>query len=84
MAVAPLGADPEPAFARLAALADALRADHPEATWVSAGMSGDPRQRCATARHTCVSGRQSSEIVRHTGNFGDTDEATGTTKDLRT
>ena len=41
MAVAPLGADPEPAFARLAELASRLRADHPRATWISAGMSGD-------------------------------------------
>ncbi|UTT67237.1 YggS family pyridoxal phosphate-dependent enzyme [Janibacter sp. CX7] len=41
MAVAPLGADPDRAFARLAELSEALRADHPEATWVSAGMSGD-------------------------------------------
>jgi pyridoxal phosphate enzyme (YggS family) len=41
MAVAPLGADPAPAFERLAALAERLRADHPAATWVSAGMSGD-------------------------------------------
>jgi PLP dependent protein len=41
MAVAPLGMPPEPAFERLAALADALRRDHPKATIVSAGMSGD-------------------------------------------
>jgi len=41
MAVAPLGADPRPAFERLAAAAARLRADHPEATWISAGMSGD-------------------------------------------
>jgi pyridoxal phosphate enzyme (YggS family) len=41
MAVAPLGQDPEPAFARLAALAAELRAAHPAATWVSAGMSDD-------------------------------------------
>jgi hypothetical protein len=41
MGVAPLGADPAPAFARLAAAAAALRAEHPQATWVSAGMSGD-------------------------------------------
>ncbi|HSV64320.1 MAG TPA: YggS family pyridoxal phosphate-dependent enzyme [Mycobacteriales bacterium] len=41
MAVAPLGADPGPAFARLAELAAALRADHPAATVLSAGMSGD-------------------------------------------
>lgn len=41
MAVAPLGQDPAAAFARLAELAAALRADHPQATVVSAGMSGD-------------------------------------------
>lgn len=41
MAVAPLGQDPEPAFARLAQLHEALRRDHPGATWLSAGMSGD-------------------------------------------
>ncbi|GIL34081.1 YggS family pyridoxal phosphate-dependent enzyme [Phycicoccus sp. DTK01] len=41
MAVAPLGEEPRPAFARLRALAEAVRADHPDATWLSAGMSGD-------------------------------------------
>jgi pyridoxal phosphate enzyme (YggS family) len=41
MAVAPLGADPRPAFDRLVTLAARLREDHPRATWVSAGMSGD-------------------------------------------
>jgi PLP dependent protein len=41
MAVAPLGEDPRPAFARLAALTAELRAAHPAATWVSAGMSED-------------------------------------------
>ena len=41
MAVAPLGADPEPAFARLAELAARLRADHPAAGMLSAGMSTD-------------------------------------------
>lgn len=41
MAVAPLGADPAPAFARLRALSERLRASHPAATTVSAGMSGD-------------------------------------------
>ncbi|NEK84457.1 YggS family pyridoxal phosphate-dependent enzyme [Blastococcus saxobsidens] len=41
MAVAPRGAEPAPAFARLAALAERVRADHPEADGVSAGMSGD-------------------------------------------
>lgn len=44
MAVAPLGLDEDgtrAAFERLAALGEALRAEHPEATWLSAGMSGD-------------------------------------------
>lgn len=41
MAVAPRGEDPAPAFARLARVSADLRATHPEATWVSAGMSGD-------------------------------------------
>lgn len=41
MAVAPLGADPRPAFARLREVADGIRAGHPDATWISAGMSGD-------------------------------------------
>jgi len=41
MAVAPLLARPEGAFGRLAELAATLRADHPHATEISAGMSGD-------------------------------------------
>lgn len=41
MAIAPLGADPDAAFAALAAAADRVRAAHPDATVVSAGMSGD-------------------------------------------
>jgi pyridoxal phosphate enzyme (YggS family) len=41
MAVAPLGADPAPAFARLREVAHGIRAAHPGATWVSAGMSAD-------------------------------------------
>lgn len=41
LAVAPLGAEPEPAFAAIAAAAAALRARHPGATTLSAGMSGD-------------------------------------------
>ncbi|MEV6489534.1 YggS family pyridoxal phosphate-dependent enzyme [Actinoplanes sp. NPDC051633] len=41
MAVAPAGWDPERAFERLAGIAQQVRADHPEATVVSAGMSGD-------------------------------------------
>jgi pyridoxal phosphate enzyme (YggS family) len=41
MAVAPRGAAPGPAFENLAALARRVRADHPEAVELSAGMSGD-------------------------------------------
>ncbi|MFL6167621.1 MAG: YggS family pyridoxal phosphate-dependent enzyme [Ornithinibacter sp.] len=41
MAVAPLGGDARAAFARLREVADGIRSDHPGATWVSAGMSGD-------------------------------------------
>ena len=41
MGVAPLGGEPEPAFARLAEIGAALRVEHPGATMVSAGMSGD-------------------------------------------
>ena len=41
MAVAPLGEPALPAFERLAEVAARLRLDHPDATVVSAGMSGD-------------------------------------------
>jgi pyridoxal phosphate enzyme (YggS family) len=41
MGVAPLGADPRPGFERLVEIRDRLLADHPDARWVSAGMSGD-------------------------------------------
>jgi hypothetical protein len=41
MAVAPLQADPAEAFARLAEVAAAVRAAHPHASWLSAGMSAD-------------------------------------------
>ena len=41
MAVAPLGVDPGTAFSQLAAVAHRVRVDHPEATWISAGMSAD-------------------------------------------
>jgi len=41
MAVAPLGADPDAAFAALAHAAARLAAAHPAATVVSAGMSAD-------------------------------------------
>jgi pyridoxal phosphate enzyme (YggS family) len=41
MAVAPLGADPAPAFTRLRDVSAALAERHPSATVISAGMSGD-------------------------------------------
>jgi pyridoxal phosphate enzyme (YggS family) len=41
MAVAPLGVEPERAFATLAVIADGVRQRHPSATVISAGMSGD-------------------------------------------
>ncbi|TPW76380.1 YggS family pyridoxal phosphate-dependent enzyme [Schumannella soli] len=41
MAVAPLGAEPRPAFARLREVSTALRELAPGATAISAGMSGD-------------------------------------------
>ncbi len=47
MAVAPRAADPAAAFAELAALSEQLRASHPEAVEISAGMSGDLEQAVA-------------------------------------
>jgi pyridoxal phosphate enzyme (YggS family) len=41
MAVAPMGADPDAAFGTLREVADRLRAEHPEASVISAGMSAD-------------------------------------------
>jgi PLP dependent protein len=47
MAVAPLGAAPRPAFRKLAEVAGAIRAAHPGATMISAGMTGDLEQAIA-------------------------------------
>ena len=47
MAVAPLDADPAAAFDSLAAVAERLRAEHPAARDISAGMSGDLEQAIA-------------------------------------
>ena len=41
MAVAPLGADPDKAFAGLQDVASRLRSEHAGADWISAGMTGD-------------------------------------------
>jgi PLP dependent protein len=52
MAVAPLGEDAAPAFARLSGFADRVRAISPEATWISAGMTADyPEAITAGATH---------------------------------
>jgi pyridoxal phosphate enzyme (YggS family) len=47
MAVAPLGADPDRAFGELADIVARLRADHPGASEISAGMTGDLEQAIA-------------------------------------
>jgi len=47
MTVAPLGIDPAPVFERLRRLSEALQADHPGATTISAGMSDDLEQAVA-------------------------------------
>ncbi|MGB7818191.1 MAG: YggS family pyridoxal phosphate-dependent enzyme [Ornithinibacter sp.] len=41
MAVAPVDADPGAAFEKLQEVGAVVRGDHPDATWVSAGMSAD-------------------------------------------
>ena len=41
MGVAPLGVDPRPAFELLRAASESLQVEHPDARWISAGMSGD-------------------------------------------
>ncbi len=60
MAVAPLEADPDAAFGRLWEVASRIRADHPHATWVSAGMSGDLE---AAVRHGATHLRVGSAIL---------------------
>ncbi|MDQ1697241.1 MAG: dependent protein [Frankiaceae bacterium] len=62
MAVAPLGADPEPAFARLAEVAAEIRAVHPAATVVSAGMTGDLE---AAVRHGATHVRIGTALLGH-------------------
>ncbi|MFE6509507.1 YggS family pyridoxal phosphate-dependent enzyme [Nocardioides sp. NPDC057767] len=47
MAVAPLGEDPEPAFVRLARIREDFLVEYPDATVLSAGMSGDLEQAIA-------------------------------------
>jgi pyridoxal phosphate enzyme (YggS family) len=47
MGVAPLGGDPQEAFGRLAVASARLQQTAPQATWISAGMSGDLEQAVA-------------------------------------
>ncbi len=55
MAVAPLGEDPATAFARLADVRRDFLTTHPDATWLSAGMSGDLEEAVAAgATHVRV------------------------------
>jgi uncharacterized pyridoxal phosphate-containing UPF0001 family protein len=60
MAVAPLGWEPQRAFARLAEVAEAFRAAHPEAVALSAGMSGDLE---AAIRHGATHVRVGSALL---------------------
>ncbi len=53
MAVAPLGIEPAEAFEKLALASERLRADHPNAREISAGMSNDLEQAIAHGS-TCV------------------------------
>jgi len=62
MAVAPLEADPDVAFARLADVASEVRSDHPQAGVVSAGMSGDLE---AAVRHGATQVRLGSAVLGH-------------------
>lgn len=60
MAVPPIGADPDTAFARLAELSAALRERHPEAAAISAGMSHDLE---AAIRHGSTHVRVGSALL---------------------
>lgn len=60
MAVAPLGEPPEEAFARLAGIRTEFVRDHPDATWLSAGMSGDLE---AAVRHGATHVRVGSAVL---------------------
>jgi pyridoxal phosphate enzyme (YggS family) len=60
MAVAPLGEDPDDAFARLAGVREAFVRDHPDATTLSAGMSGDLE---AAVRHGATHVRVGSAVL---------------------
>ncbi|MFZ1287320.1 MAG: YggS family pyridoxal phosphate-dependent enzyme [Candidatus Phosphoribacter sp.] len=60
MAVAPLGADPDEAFAALGRVARGIQVRFPSASWVSAGMSGDLE---AAVRHGATHLRVGTAIL---------------------
>jgi PLP dependent protein len=60
MAVAPLGEEPDVAFARLADVRESFVRGHPEATTLSAGMSGDLE---AAVRHGATHVRVGSAVL---------------------
>lgn len=68
MAVAPMQAAPDAAFARLAEISARLCIEHPDATAISAGMSGDLE---AAIRHGATHVRVGSALLgRRTPTFG--------------
>jgi len=67
MAVAPLGTDPDVAFGRLADLHRELLVDHPLATTLSAGMSGDLE---AAVRHGATHVRIGTAVLGHRPGIG--------------
>jgi len=67
MAVAPLGGDPDVAFARLAEHAAWLRVRQPDATMLSAGMTGDLE---AAIRHGATHVRVGSGLLGHRAPLG--------------
>ena len=64
MAVPPMGADADDAFARLAQLSEELRADHPGADAISAGMSDDLE---AAVRHGSTHVRVGTALLGRRG-----------------
>jgi hypothetical protein len=60
MAVAPMAWEPDRAFARLAGLAERVRAGYPQATALSAGMSGDVE---SAVRHGATHVRLGSAVL---------------------
>ena len=62
MGVAPLDGDPEPAFIELKNISTELTSHYPNATWISAGMSGDYAQ---AIKHGATHLRIGSSILGH-------------------